>query len=491
MSLAPVIWAEQYLRRGLRPLPTAPRMKFPRVEWKPYQATPPSLDQVRAWWADTPDAGIALVLGAESQLIVVDLDGGEAAERLLTERGITLPHAAPRVRTKQGWHVYLRCTEPVSDRIALFTSEVPKAQVDIRGQGIVIAPPSLHASGHTYLWETPLPADDTAIPTAPAALLAALVREAPAPRAPVVSAGIIARDPAAEGWVTTALRSGAPMGQRNVTCTRLAGYLLGKGLPVDVVETLLQGFAAHCVPMLPDSEVARTVLSVSRREVLAGSPDVSLAAVHIGTVLQAVHASYSEGPVPFLASPLPELTAYLEGGLAPGELCYLGARPGIGKTAFALQWAKHAAEQGSAVLVVSREMKNRALARRLVAQDSRLGAGTIKRGTFTTDQWHTFEGSVARLSRLPLWFNDEAITLEQISAIVGQATSALGLVVVDYLQLLKATPGVRERRHQVEEISKGLKQLAHQYDVPVLALSSLARPANGGPPTLASLRESG
>ena len=64
-------------------------------------------------------------------------------------------------------------------------------------------------------------------------------------------------------------------------------------------------------------------------------------------------------------------------------------------------------------------------------------------------------------------------------------------MVVDYLQLLKATPGVRERRHQVEEISKGLKQLAHQYDVPVLALSSLARPANDGPPSLASLRESG
>lgn len=487
MSLAPVQWAEAYLRRGLRPLPAAPRTKFPRVEWKPFQEAPPSLEQVRAWWDETPDAGIALVVGAQSELLVVDLDGGEHAERLLKAHGIELPHAAPRVRTANGWHVYLRSTVPVSDRIALFSSDVPKAQVDVRGQGIVIAPPSIHPTGVAYQWETPLPPhDDTPLPLAPPLLIDALRAQARA----ATSGGLVLRDPSAEGWVSQALRHGAPEGQRNVTCARLAGYLLGKGLPEDVVETMLLGFAARCVPMLPDREVTRAVQSVARRERASGSTEVTGQAVHIGALVQSVRASYADGPVPFLETPLPTLNSFLEGGFSPGELVYLGARPGVGKSALALQFAKHAAERGSSVLIVNAEMKNRMSAQRLLAQESRIGAGTIKRGTFSTDQWRTFDGAVQTLSRLPLWFVDDAYTLEQIGAIVAQATS-LGLIVVDYLQLLKATPGIRERRHQVEDLSKGLQRLAHTYDVPVLALSSLARPMNGGRPSLASLRESG
>jgi replicative DNA helicase len=487
MSLTPLQWAEAYLARGLRPLPAARGTKFPRVPWTPYQEAPPSLEQVRAWWTETPEDGIALVVGAQSELLVVDLDGGEAAERLLTERGIHLPHAAPRVRTRHGWHVYLRSTVPVPDRIALFSSEVPKAQVDIRGQGIVIAPPSVHPSGHVYQWETPLPPfNDTPLPLAPPLLIDALRAQARAS----VSGGLIARDPAAEGWVSSALRNGAPEGQRNVTCARLAGYLLGKGLPEDVVETMLLGFAARCVPSLPDREVTRAVQSVARRERASGSTEVAGTAVHIGALVQAVKASYADGPTPFLETPLPTLNLYLEGGFSPGELIYVGARPGVGKSALALQVAKHAAERGSSVLVINAEMKNRMSAQRLLAQESRVGAGVIKRGTFSTDQWRTFEGAVQALSKLPIWFADDAYTLEQIGAIVGQATS-LGLIVVDYLQLLKASAGIRERRHQVEDLSKGLQRLAHTYDVPVLALSSLSRPANGGAPSLASLRESG
>lgn len=486
MSLATVIWAEQYLRRGLRPLPAAPRTKFPRVEWKPYQEAAPSLEQVRAWWQETPDAGIALVLGQQSQLIVVDLDGGEAAERLLVERGIVLPPAAPRVRTKNGWHVYLKCSVPLSDRIALFTSDVPKAQVDVRGQGVVIAPPSIHPSGHEYVWETPLPPhDETPIPVVPPVLVDFLRQRAGQTR----QEGL--RDPGSESWVTKALREGAPEGQRNDTCTRLAGYFLGKGIPTDIVEAMLHDFAGRCLPALPSQEVERAVLSVSRREVAHGNPDVPVHAVPLRQVLQQLQASYAEGAPAFIETPMAGLNDCLEGGLAPGELVYLGARPGVGKSAFALMCARHVAARGRSVLVVNAEMKNRMSGRRLLAQDSGIPAGIIKRGVFSTDQWSSFQASITRLSRLPIWFTDDALALEQIEAIVGRASS-LGLIVVDYLQLLKGQAGVRERRHQVEELSKGLQRLAHTYDVPVLALSSLSRPAAGGSrPSLASLRESG
>src|SRR5690606_873650 len=119
--------------------------------------------------------------------------------------------------------------------------------------------------------------------------------------------------------------------------------------------------------------------------------------------------------------------------------------------------------------------------RRLLAQDSEISAGRLKRGEFTADELRAMRFSMRRLSNLPLWFTDDAISLEQIEQVVGTMEEAgLGLIIVDYLQLLKASAGLRERRHQVEELSKGLKRLAHPYEVPVLALSSLARPANGG-----------
>ncbi len=100
------------------------------------------------------------------------------------------------------------------------------------------------------------------------------------------------------------------------------------------------------------------------------------------------------------------------------------------------------------------------------------------------------------MRRLPLWFTDEAVSLGEIQTLVTSLAdeTSVALVVVDYLQLVRASPTIKERRHQVEAISQGLKTLALQYEVPVLCLSSLSRGAadeRGRPPTLASLRESG
>src|SRR5262245_33603292 len=179
--------AQEYLRLGYHPIPCAPREKRPLVAWKAFQTTMPTAEQLTAWWDRTPDANVALVLGRGR--FAVDLDGGEAAEALLAQAGISLPAEAPRSRTGGGYHVFLSSYNPIPDRVGLLTTDGSKPQVDIRGIGIVVAPPSIHPSGARYEWLTPLVAKP---PHAPFALTELIGRSA----APASAAS---REPQAAG----------------------------------------------------------------------------------------------------------------------------------------------------------------------------------------------------------------------------------------------------------------------------------------------------
>jgi replicative DNA helicase len=191
------------------------------------------------------------------------------------------------------------------------------------------------------------------------------------------------------------------------------------------------------------------------------------------------------------------LNLFLSGGFAPGELVFLGARPGVGKTALGLEFARTTALRGEgATLVVSREMSNVALARRLVAQDARIKATALKRSSLSAIETWSLRSSLERLAATPLFFTDDAVSLTEIQTMVDEMAQEvpLAFIVVDYLQLIQVSRDIKERRHQVEAVSQGLKTLAMQYKVPVLCLSSLSRgPAEDKekPPTLAHLRESG
>lgn len=224
--------------------------------------------------------------------------------------------------------------------------------------------------------------------------------------------------------------------------------------------------------------------------------------VHLSTVLDELDDALERGPAPALRTPYPTLNGLLSGGLAGGELVYIGAFAGVGKTAFMLELARSAAHDGQPVLVFSREMVNLALARRLVAQELEMSARSLKRGVLSELERAALGTGLPKMRGLPIWLNQVTSDIPGIEREIQSfpVPPALGLVVVDYLQLMDAgSPGrPDQRRLQIEAISKGLKGLAQRYRVPILCASSMSRPqvqkgrkATTRKPGVELLRESG
>ena len=190
----------------------------------------------------------------------------------------------------------------------------------------------------------------------------------------------------------------------------------------------------------------------------------------------------------------------LTGGLQRGELVIIAARPSVGKTALALNIARNAAvDHGAKVAVFSLEMTTRALVLRLLAAEAAIDFATFRRGHIATNDYTRLSQAAGRLGNAPIWIDDSgALTVLEMKAKSRRlkAERGLDLVVVDYLQLAHGDTGFERREQEISEISRSLKALAKELDIPVMALSQL----NRGPelrsgedrrPKLADLRESG
>lgn len=184
------------------------------------------------------------------------------------------------------------------------------------------------------------------------------------------------------------------------------------------------------------------------------------------------------------------------GGWHPGELIILAARPSIGKTALGLQVAQHTAEQGKPALVVSLEMRDRELVSRQLAGMGGIDGRRMRLGIdLRQDELEALDGATAKLDSVPLkiWAPPSA-TMSRIRGIAKHtaATSGLALLVVDYIGLVRPADHYRPRHEQIAEVSAGLKGLAKELDVPVLALCQLNREAEKeAAPLLSHLRDSG
>jgi replicative DNA helicase len=186
-------------------------------------------------------------------------------------------------------------------------------------------------------------------------------------------------------------------------------------------------------------------------------------------------------------------------GFQPGNFIILAARPGMGKTSFALNMAVAAAERQEPIAFFSLEMSNNELVQRLICAEARLSMHDMRRGNIKAHQWEDIARAMGRLNELPIYLDDAgglSVTEVRSRCRRLKSTSGLGAVFIDYLQLLR--PGVlsknANRNEELSEICRTLKVTAKDLGVPIIALAQLNRGVesrNDKRPMLSDLRDSG
>ena len=256
---------------------------------------------------------------------------------------------------------------------------------------------------------------------------------------------------------------------------------LGYGVPEDVSA------AVDRAESLVFEVAQRRVTTSTRplRELLADQLDRLEALYERGESITGIPTGYTD---------LDEMLA----GLQPSNLVIIGARPSMGKTSLALGMAAHAAmEANLPVLLFSLEMSHLEITQRLLCSEARVDATRMRSGRLNESDWPKVAHAIGRLGEAPMYVDDNPnITVMDIRAKARRqkAKEGLGLVIVDYLQLMSSRARVENRQLEVSEISRNLKILARELEVPVVALSQLSRNLemrSDKRPVLADLRESG
>ncbi|OGI70155.1 replicative DNA helicase [Candidatus Nomurabacteria bacterium RIFCSPLOWO2_01_FULL_42_20] len=185
-------------------------------------------------------------------------------------------------------------------------------------------------------------------------------------------------------------------------------------------------------------------------------------------------------------------------GFQKSDLIVLAARPSVGKTTLALDIVRNAATRSSVpTLIFSLEMSSQQLVDRLLAAEAKVNAWNLRTGKLSTDEeFSRLRDSLDKLSKAPIYIDDRpSNTIVQMKSTARKlkAEHSLGLIVVDYLQLMTTSKNYDSMVNQVTEISRSLKSLARELEVPVIALSQLSRAieSRGGKPRLSDLRDSG
>ena len=186
-------------------------------------------------------------------------------------------------------------------------------------------------------------------------------------------------------------------------------------------------------------------------------------------------------------------------GLHGSELILIAARPAMGKTAFALNIAQNAAMKSRIPCAIfSLEMSKEQLATRLIAMDSMVDSQAIRTGQLADDDWSELMDSTYKVGSSPMFIDDTpGITIAELRSKCRKLkqTQDIGLIIIDYLQLMSASAGRSESRQQeISEISRSLKKLARELNVPIIALSQLNRAVDSREdhkPVMSDLRESG
>jgi replicative DNA helicase len=244
-------------------------------------------------------------------------------------------------------------------------------------------------------------------------------------------------------------------------------------------------------------EAEKRIYEIAEQDMRGRGGFQEIRALLTRTVEQIDHLFETEGAITGLATGFDKFDE-MTTGLQPGDLVIVAGRPSMGKTTFAMNIAENAAIGGQVpVAVFSMEMPSEQLAMRMISSLGRIDQHHIRTGQLTDDDWPRITSAVHMLSEAKIFIDDSpAMSPSEVRARARRLKRqhGLGLVVVDYLQLMQVAGGSENRATEISEISRGLKALAKELKVPVIALSQLNRSLESRTdkrPIMSDLRESG
>ncbi|MDR3588753.1 MAG: replicative DNA helicase [Negativicutes bacterium] len=245
-------------------------------------------------------------------------------------------------------------------------------------------------------------------------------------------------------------------------------------------------------------EAEKTILGVSNRKVTGTFSPVKSIIMEAFDKIEQLYAS--KGGITGLSTGFKDLDR-LTAGLQPSDLILIAARPSMGKTAFVLNLARNVAvKEKKPVAFFSLEMSKEQLVQRLLCSEAPIDAQRLRIGDLKDEDWKRLVQAAERLSTAPIFIDDTpGITVAEMRSKARRlkVEQDLGLVVIDYLQLMSGQSGSgrsENRQQEISEISRSLKSLARELHVPVIALSQLSRGVESRQskkPMLSDLRESG
>lgn len=229
-----------------------------------------------------------------------------------------------------------------------------------------------------------------------------------------------------------------------------------------------------------------------------GSSDfVPINKIVIDVISEIEAAARNKGKVTGLPTGFTDLDNMLT-GMHGGELILVAARPAMGKTAFVLNIAHDLAVMHNVpVAMFSLEMSKEQLVSRMIAIDAMVDSKSMKLGNLTDDDWDKVIESTEAIGRSPLYIDDNSnITISELRSKCRKLKQNhnIGIIILDYLQLMSSTRAVESRQQFIAEVSRAMKNIARELNIPVIALSQLSRAVDSRPdhkPVLSDLRESG
>jgi replicative DNA helicase len=244
-------------------------------------------------------------------------------------------------------------------------------------------------------------------------------------------------------------------------------------------------------------EAERRVFEIAERGQRRGSGFVELRKILPGTIDRLDELYTSEGHITGIPTGFDDLDK-MTAGLQPGDLVIVAGRPSMGKTSFAMNIAEHAAISGKKpVAIFSMEMSAEQLSFRMISSLGRVNQSHLRTGKFSDEDWHRINAAVTIMSEAKIFIDDTpAMNPTEIRARSRRLARehGLGLIVLDYIQLMQVSGNTENRATELSQISRSLKGLAKELRVPIIALSQLNRSVeqrNDKRPVMSDLRESG